>query len=94
MTTKEKIKDINDFVQDFLFRFGFTAVGKVNIRCSFKLTNINNNYSNLFVVDSEEEAIEILKEFITVPFNDDIFKSSNFDNTKTIYLIVDLELPR
>lgn len=94
MTTEEKIKDINNYVQDFLNRFGLTSFGTINIRCSFKLTNYNNNYSNYFQVDSEDEAKEILKEFITVPFNHDIFKSSIFDSSKPIYLSVDLELPR
>lgn len=41
MTTEEKIKDITLYVESFLQRFGFTAVGNIQVNASFKLTNKN-----------------------------------------------------
>lgn len=94
MDTKEKINEINLYVEKFLQRFGFTTLGTVNIKASFKLSNYNENFSNAFQVESEDEAKEILKEFITVPFIEDIFKSSMFDSSKDLFLYVDLQLPK
>ena len=62
MDTREKINEINLYVESFLKRFGFTSVGTVNIKASFKLSNYNENFSNAFQVDSEDEVKEILKD--------------------------------
>ena len=94
MTTQNKIQEINQYVESYFQRFGLTTSDTINIKASFKLSNYNQDFSNAFQVDSESQAKEILKEFITVPFIDDIFKSSMFDESKDLFLYVDLQLPK
>lgn len=94
MSTQDKITAINLYVENYLQRFGLTTFGTINIKASFKLSNHNENFSNAFEVDSEKEAVEILKEFITIPFVEDIFKNSKFDSSKELFLYVDIQLPK
>ena len=94
MSTENKIQLINDYVESFLFRHGFTPFGKISLNCKFWLTNVNlDNYSNYFEVSSEKEAKEIVKVFLTSSFNDDIFKDYVFDKNKPLYLALDVKLP-
>lgn len=93
MTIENKIQSINDYVESFLFRHGFTSFGKVSLDCKFWLTNINlEGYSNYFGVSSEKEAKEIVKVFLTSSFNDNIFKEYIFDENKPLYLALDIKL--
>lgn len=94
MPTENKIQAINDYVESFLFRHGFTPFGKVSLDCKFWLTNIkSDNYSNYFEVSQEKEAKEIVKVFLTSSFNDDIFKDYVIDENKPLYLALDVKLP-
>lgn len=90
----EKTQLINDYVESFLLRHGFTSWGKVSLNCKFRLTNINlNNSNNYFKVSTEKEAKVIAKVFLINSFNEDIFKDYLFDETKPLYLVLDIKLP-
>lgn len=93
MSNYQTIQAINYYVENYLLRFGFTAVGNVTVSTSFRLSNYNKDFSNAFKVDSEYQAKEILKSFVVLPFTDDIFKTSTFDSSKDLYLFVDIQLP-
>lgn len=93
MSTQATIQLINDYVQNYLLRCGFTAFGNVNVNSSFRLSNYNDNFSNAFKVDSEIQAKHILKSFVALPFDEDIFNTSTFDETKDLYLLIDIQLP-
>lgn len=94
MSTENKIQSINDYVESFLFRHGFTQFGKVSLNCKFWLTNVKlDDYSNYFEVSSEKEAKEIVRVFLTSSFNENIFKDYIFDEDKSLYLALDIKLP-
>ena len=93
MTTKEKIHQINLYVESVFARHGLSGFGTIDVNVKFTLNNYNDNFSNAFPVESEDEAKEILKEFITVPFSDDIFKDSIYDTTKQLFLHLELQMP-
>jgi hypothetical protein len=93
MSTQITLQLINDYVENYLQRFGFTAFGNVTVNCSFRLSNYNDNFSNAFKVDSEIQAKQILESFIALPFIEDIFKTSTFDESKDLYLFIDIHFP-
>jgi hypothetical protein len=93
MSTQATVQEINNYVQSYLQRFGLTTFGTININCSFRLVNYNDNFSNAFKVDSEIQAKQILKSFVALPFIEDIFKTSAFDESKDLYLLIDIQLP-
>jgi hypothetical protein len=94
MTVENKIQMINNYVDSFLFRHGFTSLGKVSLDCKFWLTNINpHNATNYFEVISEKEAKQVSKTFLVNSFKEDIFKDYLFDETKPLYLVLDIKLP-
>ncbi len=94
MSLEDKIQSVNNYVEKFLFRHGFTLYGTISLSCNFRLTNINtHNADNFFEVSSEEEAKEIAKAFLINSFNDELFNKNLFNKDKPIYLVLDVKLP-
>ncbi|WP_026976625.1 hypothetical protein [Flavobacterium tegetincola] len=93
MNTQEKIEKVNKYVENFLFRKGFSLLGKVSLNCKFWITNITNESDNYFKVDSEKEAKEIVKVFLTNSYTEDVFKDFIFSESKPLYLALDIQLP-
>ena len=93
MSVKDKIQAVNSYVESFLFRHGFTTFGKISLSCKFWLTNISSKADNYFIVTSENEAKEIVKVFLTNSYNEDVFKDFIFNESKPLYLALEVKLP-
>jgi hypothetical protein len=92
VNTRDKVEKVKQYVKNHLQRGGLTSFGTFEAKVYFRLGNHNQNFTNAFQVDSEEEAKEIVKEFTTSPV-DDIFKNPTFDESKDLFLYVEVHLP-
>lgn len=87
----KKSSKVNQYIQDYLDNFGFVSVKGTNVPIRFLLSNTSDNADNAFLVDSIEEATEIVKEVTnSVNFEREV----NLDTDKPLYLLIDVRLPR
>ena len=92
MITKQKILSVEIYIETYLRRFGYTSLETTNFNISCDLSNQNDEADNVFKVDSEKEALVIAQKFVKEAAIEDIFKNSKFDETKQLFLWIQIQL--
>lgn len=90
---KNTILEIKKLIDDKYFQVGFSKEGTHIPTLQFKLTNYNSKTKECFVVDSLNEAEEIVISFIPTAQKGEIFTNDIYNEEKDLFLRVNVVLP-
>ena len=85
MTLRDQIQE---FINEYHFRIGFTPNYDYEPVLGFKLTNVDCESSNLFKVGSLKEAEDLVISFISTAKRGEIFTNDVYDENKELFIKV------